>query len=58
MYHTWMYNSSFLDKMRIYDVVWFCGGDYPDKIMDCDLFFFQYRNRHGKACGRIVDALR
>ena len=45
MYHTWMYNSSFLDKMGIYDVVWFSGGDYPDKIMDCDLFFFQYRNR-------------
>lgn len=37
------YGGTWIDS-----TVLFCGGDYPDKIMDCDLFFFQYRNRHGK----------
>ena len=27
--------------------VMFSSGEYPDKIMDCDLFFFQYRNKNG-----------
>lgn len=37
------YGGTWIDS-----TVLFSSGDYPDKIMDCDLFFFQYRDRDTK----------
>ena len=37
------YGGTWIDS-----TVLFTSSDYPDKIMDCELFFFQYRNRNGK----------
>lgn len=37
------YGGTWIDS-----TVLFSSGNYPDKIMDCDLFFFQYRDRETK----------